>query len=327
MKVAILGGGVAGSTLAYLLSRVNYDVTIFDISQNYIKPCGDIVPNVYSPPYNWPQTFRIKRFSFYVDGERIYDVEYNHTKWLVIDKWEWINKMRKHSNKIKVTHDPVLNGFDYVIDSRGPYPMDRELVYTTRAIVETENFNDEAIIEFNTKYTGFYWIFPSKENEYNIGAGFLEYKDSKKLLYEYLKRKIGNFKVKDLRGAPISIGDVSNKRFRIGEARGLVFPLSGEGIRPSAISAEYAFEAIYKNKNFDEFLDEKLRIIEKRIKIQRILLNIYKHSSFNLRRTLMKLFFKNDILIDAYLEDKLDIDGIIESIKSVKQNGSITRKF
>ncbi|MEM0188676.1 MAG: NAD(P)-binding protein, partial [Saccharolobus sp.] len=51
-KVAILGGGVSGSLLAYMLSKVNYDVTIFDINEKYIKPCGDIVPNIYTPPFN-----------------------------------------------------------------------------------------------------------------------------------------------------------------------------------------------------------------------------------------------------------------------------------
>ncbi|WP_338601551.1 NAD(P)/FAD-dependent oxidoreductase [Sulfolobus tengchongensis] len=326
MRIAILGGGVAGSTLAYLLSRVNNEVIIFDINQSYVKPCGDIVPNVYNPPFNWTQTFGIKRFSFYIDGEKIYDVEYARTKWLVIDKWAWINNMRK-SAKVVVSHDIVLKDFDYVIDSRGPYPMDREVVYTTRAIIETEDFDDEAILEFDTRYTGFYWIFPSKENEYNIGAGFLEYKNSKEMLYQYIRRKYRNFKIKDVRGAPISIGNVKNKKLRIGEARGLVFPLSGEGIRPSAISAEYAFEAIYKERNFDNFMDQKLGVIEKRIRIQRMLLDLYRYSSLNLRKTFMKVFFKNDVLIDTYLEDKIDLNGLVESLKSVKQNGSIIRKF
>ena len=59
-KVAILGGGVAGSLLAYMLSKVNYDVTIFDINEKYIKPCGDVVPNIYTPPFNWIQNKKIR---------------------------------------------------------------------------------------------------------------------------------------------------------------------------------------------------------------------------------------------------------------------------
>ncbi|TRM92000.1 dehydrogenase, partial [Sulfolobus sp. A20-N-G8] len=94
-----------------------------------------------------------------------------------------------------------------------------------------------------------------------------------------------------------------------------------------AISAEYAFEAIHKGKELDDYLDDKLKIFEKRINIQLMLLNIYKYSSISLRRTLMKTFFKNDVLIDAYLEDKIDLDGIVESIKSVKGNGYISREF
>lgn len=324
-KIAILGGGVSGSLLAYLLkTRTNYDVYLFDIKEKYVKPCGDIVPNVYSPPVNWDVKFRIKRFAFYLDGELVNEVEYRQTKWLVIDKWGWINKMRERVNVLHVSRFDKQN-YDVVIDAKGPYDMDRDVVYTTRALIKTEKFDDKAIFEFNTKYTGFYWIFPSEEGIFNVGAGFLEYKNSKELILKYIKEKFSDAKIIDIRGAPISVSPIKNKSMRIGEARGLVYPLSGEGIRPSAISAEYAFEALYKEKNLDEYLNEKLEKIERAIQLQHILLNLYKKSSITLRKSLLKLLFKNDILIDAYLEDKITLDGILESARFVK-NGGLLRK-
>lgn len=324
-KIAIIGGGVSGSLLAYLLTSHGYEVKLFDIKDKYYKPCGDIVPNVYRSPIEWKIKFNIKNFAFYIDNERIYDVSYRSTKWLSIDKSGWINYMRSRVTQVIGNVKPKKEDYDLIIDAKGPYNMDRTVVYTTRALLKVGNFNDEAILEFDSHYTGFYWIFPEEEGIYNVGAGFLENKNSKNLLLKYIKERFRNFEILDIRGAPISIGEVPNKAFRIGEARGLVFPMSGEGIRPSAISAEIAFEAIYKEKDFNAYLDEKLKKLESRIRLQRKLLEVYMKLSPHLRKLALKWFFKSDILIDAYLEDKLDIEGIKESIRSIR-NGDIIRR-
>ena len=326
MKIAILGGGVAGSLLGHLLkTRTNHEVTLFDVVDKYVKPCGDIVPNVFTPPYSWDVKFRIKRFAFYVDGERVYDVEYRHTKWLVIDKWKWINEMRKKLGFKRVS-EFRKEDFDIVIDSKGPYDMDREVVYTTRAIIKTDKFSDEAIFEFDTRYTGFYWIFPAEEGVLNVGAGFIEYKNSKELLLKFIKERFSEYEMIDLRGAPISISPVRDKRWRIGEARGLVFPLSGEGIRPSAISAIKAFEALNHDlAEFNDRLTESLKDLERSIMLQYKLLSLYRSSGLSLRKGLLKFLFKNDILIDAYLEDKLTPEGIIESSRFVRSGGLLRK--
>jgi len=322
IKIAILGGGVAGSLLSYLIkTRTNFNVKLFDIREKYVKPCGDVVPNIYSPPVPWDVKFRIKRFAFYLDGELMNEIEYRNTKWLVIDKWGWINKMRE---RVGVTHVSLFNkkDFDFVIDAKGPYDMDREVVYTTRALIKTDKFDDIATFEFNTRYTGFYWVFPSEDGILNIGAGFLEHKNSKELVLNYIKEKYKDAQILDIRGAPISVSPISDKRFKIGEARGLVFPLSGEGIRPSAISAEVAFEALYKEKDFDSYMDEALKKLYNAISIQHLLLKLYRNSSLSLRKTLLRVLFKSDILIDAYLEDKITLEGILESARFVK-NGIV----
>ena len=321
-KIAVLGGGVAGSLLSYLIkTRTNFDIKIFDIREKYVKPCGDIVPNIYSPPVPWDVKFRIKRFAFYLDGELMNEIEYRNTKWVVIDKWGWLNKMRE---KVGVSYISYFNknSFDYVIDAKGPYDMDREVVYTTRALIKTNKFDDIAIFEFNTKYTGFYWVFPSEDGILNVGAGFLEYKNSKELVLNYIKGKYKDAQILDVRGAPISVSPIKDKKFKIGEARGLVFPLSGEGIRPSAISAEVAFEALYKEKDFETYMDESLKKLYNAINVQHLLLKLYRNSSLSLRKSLLKILFKSDILIDVYLEDKITLEGILEAARSIR-NGII----
>ncbi|AAY80760.1 NAD(P)/FAD-dependent oxidoreductase [Sulfolobus acidocaldarius] len=328
LKIAILGGGVSGSLLAYLIKKyTNNYVKIFDIKDRYIKPCGDIVPNVFEPPNSWPRKYDIKRFAFYLDGERVYDIQYRSTKWIVIDKWKWINDMRK---EVDFSYVGNFNGkeFDMTIDSKGPYDLDRKVVYTTRVLLKTDKFDDEAVIEFNTKYTGFYWIFPSEDGVYNIGAGFIEDKNSRDLTLKYIKEKFGDreYKIVDIRGAPISISPIHETNYKIGEARGLLFPLSGEGIRPSAISAVKAFEAIKNGKDFNKYLSEELKKIHEAISVQHMFLKLYLNSSLSLRKQFLRLFFKNEILIDAYLEDKITFEGIAESVRSIK-GGSLLRKL
>ncbi len=315
-NVGILGGGVSGALLAYLLSREGHDVTLYDIQPKYVKPCGDVVPNIYNPPFPWEVRFRIKRFMFLLDGDPVSEVSYSRTKWIIIDKWNWINSMRKH---VTVKRPEDLTRHEIVVDAKGPYNMDREVVYTTRALIKVNDFDDVAVFEFDSKMTGFYWIFPSSEGEYNVGAGFLEHRNSRELLLQYIKSRFAEFKLLDLRGAPISIGSPRSKSFRIGESRGLVYPLSGEGIRPSAISAEVAYEAISKGKDFEDFLstDKRLKRIEAQIAIQRMLLSMYRLSSYSTRRSLLLKLMRSDVLIDAYLEDKIDPYGLVESLRAL----------
>ena len=324
-SVGILGGGVSGALLGYLLSREGHDVTLYDIQPNYVKPCGDIVPNIYKPPFPWEERFRIKRFAFVLDGKPVSEVTYSRTKWVVIDKWGWINSMRKG---LAFRRPEGLIRHDYVIDAKGPYNMDREVVYTTRAILKVKDFDDVALFEFDSKRTGFYWVFPSAEGELNVGAGFLEYKNSKELLLSYIKSKFRDSVIVDIRGAPISVSPPKTTRFRIGESRGLVYPLSGEGIRPSAISAEVAYEAISKGKDFEEYMrnDRRLKRIGLQIAIQRLLLGMYRAGSPSSRRSLLLSLMKSDVLIDAYLEDKIDPYGLIESVREVR-NGISFREL
>jgi hypothetical protein len=319
MRIGIVGGGVAGSLLYMLLRRVGYEVDIYDLKDRYFKPCGDIVPNLYTPPIPWKVDVEIKDFAFYLDGELMYDVSYNYPKWLVIDKWGWINGMRPHD--MKFTRD-FSGGYDIKIDARGPYPMDREVVYTTRAIVKTDKPLDRAIFEFDSKLTGFYWIFPAAKGTINVGAGFLEDRNSREALIKYIKEKFKEYELLDLRGAPVTIGEAREKSWKIGEARGLVFPMSGEGIRPAAMSAEVAFAAIHKEKEFDSYLESELRVLINRIRIQRFLLSLYRSSSIYVRRTLLRSLMRSDVLIDAYLDDKLDINGILDAVRVIKSGVS-----
>lgn len=327
MKIAIIGAGVSGALLGALLSKKGYDVYVYDIKKEYQKACGDAVPTEYRPSIPWNVKTRVREFVFYLDKEEKYSISYSYSKWQIIDKWEWVNRLR---NQIKnfIVDDPQhtsLNkrNFDIIIDAKGPYNMDTEVVYTTRALIKVPSIFTHIEFEFESSKTGFYWIFPDEIGKnasiINVGGGFLESKINKEELIDYIKRKFKNFELIDLRGAPITLSESKNKYNKIGEARGLVFPLSGEGIRPSAISAETAFEAIEHEKDLNEYIDQKMNKFISRIKLQRLLLNLYVNiKNRDLRKSLLRVLFKRDYLLDAYLEDKIDLEGILESIRSIK---------
>ncbi|HEV51734.1 MAG TPA: NAD(P)/FAD-dependent oxidoreductase, partial [Thermoprotei archaeon] len=234
-KIGIIGAGVAGSYLHALLKSTGHESQLYDVTSSYFKACGEAITNSYSPKIPWKVIAEVHDFSFFVDGELIYSTSFRHPKWLIIDKSAWINSMREDAI---VGQRPNLAEFGLVVDATGPYSGDREVVYAARALVRSEEAPHRVSLEFDSRLTGFYWIFPSANGMLNIGAGFMEVKDPLPLLRNYVKKQGG--KIASILGAPITVGPVKVKAKRIREARGLVYPIAGEGIRPAALSAEIA---------------------------------------------------------------------------------------
>ncbi|MGC8631093.1 MAG: NAD(P)/FAD-dependent oxidoreductase [Thermoprotei archaeon] len=309
--IAIRGGGAAGSYLYRLLKDHKINAQLFDVTNSYFKACGEAVTNAYSPKVPWKIIDEVHDFNFILDGTQVYSTHYRYPKWVIIDKQGWINSMRETA--LKPDKNVSWKNFDAVIDATGPYARDRRVVCAIRAIVKTDQQAPGVTLEFNSKLTGFYWAFPSGSGKVNVGAGFMEVKNPKLLLLEYLRKKFPG-KILSLMGAPISIGKVRQKQNRIGEARGLVFPVAGEGIRPAAISAEVAADAIISGDEINARLEEKLAHMENEIRAQRQLLSIYASLPPYLRRSLMKRLFKKEYIVDAYLSDEI---GIWQSISNI----------
>jgi|BEDMetMinimDraft_2_1075160.scaffolds.fasta_scaffold00369_8 Dehydrogenases (flavoproteins) len=326
MKINIKGAGVGGSLLANLLIDEGLNVTLIDIKESYYKPCGDVVPTSYNPPYKWNILNEVIHFKFIVNNSTINEVSYRRPKWVVIDKKGWIDWLRNRfirrgGNCVVSQNYWIGQEGNFTVFANGPYNMDRKVVYTTRAIIEGESV-EGAVLEFNTKLTGFYWIFPDTDNSVNVGAGFLEFPNSRDLLLKYISTKIKRGKIIDIRGAPISISKPKKVEFSIGEAAGLVFPLSGEGIRPAAISAEEYFKYIKLKRTLPESIyaigSKEINSLLRKINIQRKLLEFYLRLNEERRFTFLRTLLNNEVLIDSYLGDETDYRGILESIKAIK---------
>lgn len=311
-KIAIVGAGVAGSYLHALLKSAGLESSLYDSSASYFKACGEAVTNSYSPKIPWRVIAEVRNFSFFLDGNPIYSTSFRQPKWVIIDKNGWINSMRKDAI---VGQKPNPAEFDLIVDATGPYSGDRKVVYAARALVKTEKAPDGVSMEFDSRLTGFYWVFPGAGETANVGAGFMEVKDPLPLLRNYVK-KLGG-KIVSILGAPITVGPVNVKTNRIGEARGLVYPIAGEGIRPAAISAEIAADAIIRGRKLEESLSTGLRDVEREIKTQRRLLGLYRATPTHLRRQLMRSLFSSDLFLEAYLSDRADAwDALSALIKA-----------
>ncbi|WP_449462922.1 NAD(P)/FAD-dependent oxidoreductase [Tardisphaera miroshnichenkoae] len=300
-KIGIIGAGVAGSYLHALLKSAGRESQLYDVTSRYFKACGEAVTNSYSPKIPWKVVAEVHEFSFFMDGKPIYSTSFRHPKWVIIDKNAWINSMREDAI---VGQRPNSAEFDLMVDATGPYSKDREVVYAARALVQAEKAPDGVVMEFDSRLTGFYWIFPSANGMLNIGAGFMEVKDPLPLLRNYVKRIGGN--ITSILGAPITVGLVKATAKRIGEARGLVYPIAGEGIRPAALSAEIAADAILRGRELEESLSAGLRDVEREIRTQRRLLGLYRIAPAQLRRHVMKSVFSSDLFLEAYLSDRAD---------------------
>ena len=146
------------------------------------------------------------------------------------------------------------------------------------------------LVEFywtNELKPGYFWIFPVRENEANIGLGlpadlYLKSKiDLKKMFFEYLnhplfaERKSDALEVRDLKSWPIPLAGVKGFRrvfdgaMLIGDAGYWVDPLSGEGIhnalKTGIIAGQVAAEALHAGRFDRQFLQRYERISQKEL--------------------------------------------------------------
>jgi flavin-dependent dehydrogenase len=257
-SITIVGAGVAGSVLSYLLAREGVgEVRVYELSEKYTKPCGEVVParligileeNSLPKP---PLLREIKHFKFYSSSGRLLR-EYTSDEpvWYAIDKQAWVMKLRSmiplELRPIRNLKSIVTNECDVAVDARGPFAALGSRVVVWRAYSDYPL--DSAIVVFDFEKTGFAWAFPHGAKS-NIGGGFMGVKEPRNLALDMLTRLAGipkdsvfNEKYSLVTILP-RIRLYSKRILRVGEAAGLIQSLGGEGIRPAVESAI----ALYKS--------------------------------------------------------------------------------
>ncbi len=272
--ITIAGLGIAGSRLAGLLARSGFKVTAYDPDPLYRKPCGEAVPvNGYTKSIVEKYT-RIKAvvdsFKVIVDGVTVYHERTSKPVWFIIDKSLLVRNLRSEAqdNGAQFVWSKIdgrkINRFDFnngiLIDARGPFSPGRGKSIPVYRIIYRPKIEwpmNEALIEFDSKRMGFYWIFPSDQRNGFVNAGGGFYGLSKQcnlptMIKEYVREKTGIEEVK-VQGASlirikprVDLFDHEKHVVKVGESAGFLMSITGEGIRPALISADVLADSITK---------------------------------------------------------------------------------
>ncbi|MCE4606081.1 MAG: NAD(P)/FAD-dependent oxidoreductase [Desulfurococcales archaeon] len=270
VDAVIAGLGIAGARVASILSKAGLKVKAYDPDTSYRKPCGEAVPiNEYTERIvNRYTVYRtlIKKFEVIVDGQTVYEEEFGDPIWYIIDKTRLVSALRKEAEDhgAEIYYEPFKQesstGRTITIDARGPFSeRAKETVPVYRIIYRPQVKwpRDRVLVEFDTRKLGFYWIFPSnpRENTVNAGGGF--YGISKQSLLPktvdlYVHEKTGIDEIYSKAASLVRIKPAirlwnDDGTLNVGEAAGFLMSITGEGIRPGLLSADYLAASILDN--------------------------------------------------------------------------------
>ncbi len=309
--VYVVGAGPAGAAAAYFLSLKGYDVIVYDNSPYPgFKPCGWAVPLALEKTVRIPRHVvlnEIRGFRVYVDGEKAHEY---HGKLMgyIVDKPKLISYMLESATLTRKTVSIRWAGGnvlirdcpreDVCIVATGSItpPSHAEFINAIQAEVRVDSVEDyieSDTIElwFEGSLVGYYWVFPRGEKRLDVGVGgYKSFPSLRSLLMEFIRKRLG-LKVapESFAGARINVAGVKDGRlthapYVIGEAAGFVYPLTGEGIRPSVESGYAIASYISSGANPEAQLQNTIKWINR----QRKLLDKVLRASPRTRSELMK---------------------------------------
>lgn len=249
--IAVVGAGPAGAGFAAELARIGQGERLLIIERDpyYRKPCGDVVLEdvMRETPVKPPVLNRIRSFELRVSGERVFHSEYESPLWYVIDKPGWVRALReyavKHGAELRRESrfpEDLVGSFRIIVDARGPFANNGLAKLTiSRAIIEYIVDPESVLIDFDPVEMGFLWVFPHADDAANIGLAYKGERSPQRRLERILEKHYPTPRIRRMDTTIITIDQPPRQPparppiYPIGEAAGLVHPLSGEGIRPS----------------------------------------------------------------------------------------------
>lgn len=277
--VIVIGAGLAGITLGYLMKKVNKNVLIVEKNklENKDKLCGGLLTK---------KSYELLRNIFNIDNEKLdikknkhciinnannkidMDVEVYTIHRKLLDSYilnEYVNMGGEIISETKYEKLDVDNNiivinnkeyqYNHLVAADGVFSQVRKQItgrnQETNFALEIidEEKNRELEISFLSNFKGYGWIIPNNTNNI-VGLGDVSGNCKiEEKLNKYLEKL--NIKKKNVRGAFLPSGkDIilnSNNIFFIGDSAGLISPITGEGIYYALMSAKILSENLNKN--------------------------------------------------------------------------------
>ncbi len=258
----IIGAGPAGISAGLKLSEEGFKVEVHEAARKpAMKPCGWGIPLPETLPFQVPEESVKKHIdgaSLYVDGEHVLDYTGKNLG-VVVDKPLMLGLLADQHSVDVLYKSPVnLRRMRFGPDKgrviiAGGFPWYKgETINAIQLHLKTSySWGELFEFYFDSGIIGYYWIFPLGKHVVKVGVGgFKDVSTLKSLLDRFIKRDERlreSQPISKLEGAKLAVGGIRVEEsypLVIGEAAGSVYPLTGEGIRPSMIMGYSAAKAL-----------------------------------------------------------------------------------
>jgi len=194
-------------------------------------------------------------------------------------------KVESIRSKMVVGADGVTSVVTRALRPKEEQHLDQHRAIALRAYVTDVDIHpgDVEFFLYNEVLPGYAWIFPTGENEANIGLGMrldifrAHHGDLNVMLQDFLalpqikKRLHEDTRIEAIRTWQLNFGSQKNLQYSfdgallVGDAAGLINPVTGGGIHNALISAELAAETIDEALQVGDTSREQLKVYEQRI--------------------------------------------------------------
>jgi len=279
----VVGGGPAGVATAYFLGEKGFRVLLVEQRPRLgSKPCGGGVPphiNMLLPTPSDVVKNIVKSMSINFEFREVGRWDAKKPIFYMIDRSSYLehyvtNFEVKVKTAAKISGTSVMVGSDKfplkntIIATGYSWKMSERdmLAQTYQYYIEGVKISEPENIQFFffKDLIGYAWFFPYGDKEGKVGIGGLnksvaEMKPMLDKVVEWLGLKGGRITRVD--GAPIDMGGLkvewsTEPTYAVGEAIGAVMPLTGEGIRPSIMTAKALSHAITNGKDYKSALKD-----------------------------------------------------------------------
>jgi len=265
LRIAIVGAGVAGSYLVRMLSG-EHRVTAFEAQgeADYRSICAWGAPKAPMREFASRAGLSFDEYILHEGryftmrfGDRVLEIPL--TGLSTFDKERFLADLRRGGDVrfgVRVPRGSPPGDYDLVVDATGFHralvgrPSREFAIPTLEYMVRYREMPlDDLYAEVFPGLTGYLWFFPLSGNRAHVGSGDLSHRHAERLARflgdhppDEVLRRVG--RPVRLASPSMSVPLRSGNVVAVGEAAGVVFPSTGEGIVPSLQSAEVLISSI-----------------------------------------------------------------------------------